>query len=160
MAEDRNGFWLLAGGALLFAVGFVLGLEWLKLDEKLTWLEPPVLVALCSILFGIPYVLRELWRQTNWALVAYFLILIPLFHFLATYTLLYVSNAMSEAAGQMAAQAAAAAEMGEAVQAPPDPAAMRARPARRPASSTAATMSATIPGRCAPDPGRSSAETR
>ncbi|MEA3015265.1 MAG: hypothetical protein QOD42_3810 [Sphingomonadales bacterium] len=124
MAEDRNGFWLLAAGALLFAVGFLLGLEWLKLDEKLAWLEPPVLVALCTILFGIPYVLREFWRQTNWALVAYLLILIPLFHFLAADTLLYVSNALSEAAGQIAAQAAAAAEMGEAVQVPPDPAAI------------------------------------
>jgi hypothetical protein len=35
------------------------------------------------VLFGLPYVLRELGRCTNWMLVLYFVLLVPAFHYAA-----------------------------------------------------------------------------
>lgn len=116
MAEDRNGFWLLAAGALLFAAAFLLGNQWLHLGDSET-MNPPLLLALCTITFGLPYVAREiLTRKTNWLLVAFLLIVIPLFQFAAAYVFTYVSTQVAEAAAR-AAEAAATAT---------DPAAMMA----------------------------------
>lgn len=100
MAEDRNGFWLLAAGALLFAAAFLLGNEWLKLGDGETS-NPPLLLGLCTIVFGLPYVLRELLaRRTNWVLVLFLLVLVPLFHALATYIFVLTSAQVAQTAQQ------------------------------------------------------------
>jgi hypothetical protein len=116
MAEDRDGFWLLAAGALLFAAAFLLGNQWLHLGESET-ANPPLLLGLCTIAFGLPYAAREiLARKTNWLLVGFLLIVIPLFQFAAAYVFTYVSTQVADAAAR-AAEAAATAT---------DPAAMMA----------------------------------
>ncbi len=115
MAEDRNGFWLLATGALLFAAAFLLGNQWLHLGDGAT--DPPLLLGLCTVSFGLPYLAREiLMRQTNWVLVGFLLIVVPLFHFVAAYAFTWVSTQVADAAAR-AAEAAATAT---------DPAAMMA----------------------------------
>lgn len=120
MAEDRNGFWLLAAGALVFAAGFLLATEWLNLDDAQGGLEPPVLLALCTILFGLPYAARELLgRKTNWLLIAFLLILIPVFQYAAANVFVYVSSQTAEAAARMAESAAQAADPTEMAEAAP-----------------------------------------
>lgn len=116
MAEDRDGFWLLAAGALLFAAAFLIGNQWLHLGDSQS-ANPTVLLGLCTIAFGLPYVAREvLKRRTNWVLVGFLLVVVPLFHALAAYVFTYVSAHVADAAAQ-AAEAAANAT---------DPAAMMA----------------------------------
>jgi len=116
MAEDRNGFWLLAAGALAFAAAFLLATEWLNLDETEA-LDPPVLLGLCTVFFGLPYAAREvLARKTNWVLVAFLILLIPLFHFLATYVFTYASTQVEEAAVRAAEAAASATDPAEMMQ--------------------------------------------
>ena len=106
MAEDRNGFWLLAAGALLFAAAFLLGNQWLHLGDS-EGSNPPLLLGLCTITFGLPYAAREiLARRTNWLLVGLLLIVVPLFHALAAYVFTYVSTQVADAAAR-AAEAAA-----------------------------------------------------
>ncbi len=110
MAEDRNGFWLLAAGALLFAAAFIAGMEWLHLDQAAQGpASAGALIALGTLLFGLPYAARELLhRQTNWWLVAFLLLLIPIFHAVGAGIFFYVSNKIAEAAAQMAEAAAMA----------------------------------------------------
>jgi hypothetical protein len=117
MAEDRNGFWLLAAGALLFAAAFLLGNQWLHLGDS-AGSNPPLLLGLCTIAFGLPYIAREvLMRRTNWWLVGLLLIVVPLFHGLAAYVFTYVSTQVADAAAQ-AAEAAATATDPSAMMAP------------------------------------------
>ena len=117
MAEDRNGFWLLAAGALLFSAAFLLGNQWLHLGDSES-ANPTVLLGLCTISFGLPYVVREvLARRTNWLLVGFLLIVVPLFHALAAYVFAYVSAHVADAAAQ-AAEAAANATDPTAMMAP------------------------------------------
>lgn len=119
MAEDRNGFWLLAAGALLFAAAFVIGTQYLHLGDS-EGAKPPLLLGLCTITFGLPYVAREiLARRTNWLLVGFLLIVVPLFHALAAYVFTYVSTQVADAAAQ-AAEAAANATDPSAMMAPPE----------------------------------------
>ncbi|HYI49135.1 MAG TPA: hypothetical protein VEX35_11800 [Allosphingosinicella sp.] len=116
MAEDRNGFWLLAAGALLFAATFLIAYQGLKLGETEA-LEPPMLLGLCTIAFGLPYAAREVMaRSTNWVLVAFLLVVIPLFHGLAAYVFTYVSSQMQEAAAQAQEAAAMATDPAEMMQ--------------------------------------------
>jgi hypothetical protein len=116
MAEDRNGFWLLAAGALLFAAAFLIAYQWLKLGETEA-LDPPVLLGLCTIVFGLPYAAREvLARRTNWLLVGLLILVIPLFHFAAAYVFTYVSTQVQEAAAQAAEAAAMAADPADMMQ--------------------------------------------
>lgn len=116
MAEDRNGFWLLAAGALLFAAAFLIGNQLLHLGDSES-ANPTLLLGLCTITFGLPYAAREIMaRRTNWLLVGLLLIVVPLFHALAAYVFTYVSAHVADAAAQ-AAEAAANAT---------DPAAMMA----------------------------------
>jgi hypothetical protein len=122
MAEDRNGFWLLAAGALAFALAFVLGIDWLHLDQVA---EGPVtaaaLIALGTLLFGLPYALREvLRRETNWLLVAFLLILIPVFHAVGAGAFYYVSDAIAKAALRAAEAAAASTDPEAMMQAAPE----------------------------------------
>jgi hypothetical protein len=116
MAEDRNGFWLLAAGALLFAATFLIAYQGLGLGETEA-LDPPVLLGLCTIVFGLPYAAREvLARQTNWLLVGFLILVIPLFHFAAAYVFTYVSTQMQEAAAQAAEAAAMATDPADMMQ--------------------------------------------
>jgi hypothetical protein len=116
MAEDRNGFWLLAAGALLFAAVFLIAYQWLGIGDTEA-LEPPMLLGLCTIAFGLPYAVRELLaRKTNWMLVALLLVVIPLFHALAAYVFTYVSTQMQEAAVQAAEAAAMATDPADMMQ--------------------------------------------
>lgn len=120
MAEDRNGFWLLAAGALLFAAAFLIGNEWLRLGDSET-ANPPLLLGLCTIAFGLPYAAREiLARRTNWLLVLFLLVLIPLAHALAAYVFMGVSAKVGEAAAA-AAEAALNADPASMEMAPATP---------------------------------------
>src|SRR5436190_18251036 len=113
MAEDRNGFWLLAAGALLFAAAFLVGNQWLQLGES-AGANPVVLLGLCTIVFGLAYVAREvLKRRTNWWLVGLLLVVVPLFHGLAAYVFTYVSTHVADAAAQAADAAANATDPAE-----------------------------------------------
>jgi hypothetical protein len=126
MAEDRNGFWLLAAGALLFAAAFLIGMEWLDLDQMA---QGPVsagaLLALATAAFGLPYAAREvLYRKTNWLLVAFLLLLIPIFHAVGAgvFSLLFKNAADAAAAASAAADAAAMDPSSMVMQAaPPEP---------------------------------------
>lgn len=116
MAEDRNGFWLLAAGALLFAATFLIAYQWLGLGETEA-LDPPMLLGLCTVVFGLPYAAREvLARRTNWLLVGFLILVIPLFHFAAAYVFTYVSTQVQEAAAQAAEAAAMAADPADMMQ--------------------------------------------
>ncbi|HVQ08224.1 MAG TPA: hypothetical protein VMS43_07290 [Allosphingosinicella sp.] len=116
MAEDRNGFWLLAAGALLFAAVFLFAYQWLGLGETEA-LDPPVLLGLCTIVFGLPYAAREvLARRTNWLLVGFLILLVPLFHALAAYVFTYVSTQVQEAAARAAEAAAMATDPADMMQ--------------------------------------------
>lgn len=76
-----------------------------------------MLLGLCTIAFGLPYAAREVMtRKTNWVLVAFLLIVIPLFHALAAYVFTYVSTQVQEAAAQAAEAAAAATDPAEMMQ--------------------------------------------
>jgi hypothetical protein len=116
MAEDRNGFWLLAAGALLFAAAFLIAYQGLGLGETEA-LDPPMMLGLCTIVFGLPYAAREvLMRRTNWLLVGFLLLVIPLFHFGAAYVFTLVSTQVQEAAVQAAEAAAMATDPAEMMQ--------------------------------------------
>lgn len=116
MAEDRNGFWLLAAGALLFAAAFLIAYQKLGLGETEA-LDPPVLLGLCTIVFGLPYAAREvLARKTNWLLVGFLILVIPLFHFAAAYVFTYVSTQVQEAAVRAAEAAATATDPADMMQ--------------------------------------------
>jgi hypothetical protein len=93
---NRTGLALFALGALLFAAVFYVATSYNMLGwtaeagtEEATWLAPPVLVALYTMAFGLPYALWELTRRTNWLAILFVLILIPAAHYAAMYAFLW-----------------------------------------------------------------------
>lgn len=75
MTERWRTFLLLGLGALLFLATLLAGG---RVDSDF-----PFLLEAFTILFGLPLVLRELGRRTNWLLIAYFVLWVPLCHRLA-----------------------------------------------------------------------------
>jgi hypothetical protein len=92
MEKDRDGFWLLALGALAFTTAFILGNKYLIHGDQQPPLDPPTLIALCTLLFGLPYAIRELMRKTNLLLLAYLLVVIPVAHAVATLAATWASS--------------------------------------------------------------------
>lgn len=81
---NRTGFLLLALGALLFAGVFYLASSQQMLgwsDETST--DPRLLISLYTIAFGLPYALWELTRRTNWLVIPFLIVLVPLAHYAA-----------------------------------------------------------------------------
>jgi len=72
MSERANSFALFCVGAALFFAGY-LGAAALAPDI-------PLLLEGLTVLFGLPFVLREMLRRTNWLLVAHLILLIPALH--------------------------------------------------------------------------------
>jgi hypothetical protein len=91
---NRTGFALLALGALLFsallysAITYQI-LGWPSDTEVDPALSPQVLVALYTIVFGLPYALYELTRRANILKILFLLVLIPAVHFGAIYAFLW-----------------------------------------------------------------------
>jgi len=87
---NRTGFALLALGALLFsallysAITYQI-LGWPSDTDVDPALSPQMLVALYTIVFGLPYALYELTRRTDILKVIFLLVLIPAVHFGAIY---------------------------------------------------------------------------
>jgi hypothetical protein len=83
--SERNGtFALLSLGAPLFIAALYLSAP---VDQG------PLPLLGSTALFGLPYLLRELRRQTNWLLVAYFLLFVPIVHYAATLAAIEVFRA-------------------------------------------------------------------
>lgn len=74
-SSDRT-FRLLAAGAVLFAIALIL-LAWRGVQVSVT-------AYMLTPLFGLPYLAVAARRWSAWRLHAYFLILLPVFHHLAT----------------------------------------------------------------------------
>jgi hypothetical protein len=72
MSERLSTFGLFCLGAALFLAAYLTAIG----------SRPgfPLLLETMTALFGLPYVVRELWRRTNWLAVAYFLLFVPAFH--------------------------------------------------------------------------------
>jgi hypothetical protein len=100
----------------------VVAIEWFHLDQMAQGtVSAGLMVALGTILFGLPYALRELLRRkTNWWLIAFLLLLIPIFHAVGTGVFFYVSNRIAEGATQLADAAASADPASMTMQAEPD----------------------------------------
>jgi hypothetical protein len=92
MEKDRDGFRLLALGALAFAAAFVLANKYLLSGDQDPALDPPTLIALGTVLFGLPLAIRELKRKTSWSLLIYLLIGIPAAHAVATLVATWAST--------------------------------------------------------------------
>lgn len=91
---DRKGFALLALGALLFAALLYAAmtyqiLGWPSDTEAEPAIQPQFLIALYTIVFGLPYALYELTRRANILKVVFLLILIPAIHLGAIYAFLW-----------------------------------------------------------------------
>ncbi len=93
---NRSGFAAFVLGALLFAALFhfaatysILGWSVNEMGEPA--MEPTMIVALYTIVFGLPYVLLELTRRTNWLAVLFLLILVPAAHYGAMNAFLWLS---------------------------------------------------------------------
>jgi hypothetical protein len=96
---NRTGLALLALGALLFAAVFYVATTYNILgwtaeagvgeNEGLT---PPMLVALYTIAFGLPYALYELTRRTNWLVLLFLIIIVPAAHYGAMYAFLWYTS--------------------------------------------------------------------
>ena len=91
---NRTGFALLALGALLFSALLYAAMTY----QILGWpadtavepgIDPRILIALYTIVFGLPYALYELTRRTNILKVLFLLVLIPAVHFGAIYVFLW-----------------------------------------------------------------------
>ena len=72
MVERWITFVLFCLGAALFLAGSLAAHAWHP--------DFPLLLEAMTVLFGLPFVVRELWRRTNWLAVAYFLLFVPAFH--------------------------------------------------------------------------------
>ena len=72
MSERTSSFALFCLGAALFLAGYL----------SMAGMQPPfpLFYEALTVLFGLPYVARELWRRTNWLAVGYFLLVVPAFH--------------------------------------------------------------------------------
>jgi hypothetical protein len=98
MMINRTALALLALGALLFSAIFYLAttqnvLGWTQDGGDGTGLlTPPMLIALYTIAFGLPYALYELTRRTNWLAILYVLIVIPAVHYGAMYAFLWYTG--------------------------------------------------------------------
>ena len=91
---NRTGFALLALGALLFSALLYAAmtyqiLGWPADTEVEPGIDPRILIALYTIVFGLPYALYELTRRTNILKVLFLLVLIPAVHFGAIYVFLW-----------------------------------------------------------------------
>ena len=98
---NRTGLALLALGALLFAALFYVAttyniLGWSVNEMGEPAVDPPLLVALYTIAFGLPYVLYELTRRTNWLAILFLLILVPAAHYGAMYAFLWLASRGAE----------------------------------------------------------------
>ena len=91
---NRTGFGLLALGALLFsallyaAITYQI-LGWPSDSDADPAFSPQMLIALYTIVFGLPYALYELTRRTNILKILFLLVLIPAIHFGAMYVFLW-----------------------------------------------------------------------
>ena len=76
MAERGITFVLFCLGAALFFAAYLAA----------TASHPgfPLLLEAMTALFGLPFVVRELWRRTNWLAIFYLLLFVPAFHRAAT----------------------------------------------------------------------------
>lgn len=74
MSERLRSFGLFCLGAALFLAAYA------YLATRASHPGFPLLLEAMTALFGLPFVLRELWRRTNWFAVAYFLVVVPAFH--------------------------------------------------------------------------------
>jgi hypothetical protein len=72
MSERLSTFGLFCLGAALFFAAYM--------AMSVSHPEFPFLLEAMTALFGLPFVVRELWRRTNWLTVAYFLVAVPAFH--------------------------------------------------------------------------------
>lgn len=75
MSERWSAFWLFCLGAILFIATF-----WTTAAFDVQF---PHEIEAYTILFGLPYVVRELGRRTNWLIVVYLVLLIPIIHYVA-----------------------------------------------------------------------------
>jgi hypothetical protein len=91
---NRMGFALLALGALLFsallyaAITYQI-LGWPSDTESDPAFSPQALIALYTIVFGLPYALYELTRRANILKLLFLLVLIPAVHFGAIYAFIW-----------------------------------------------------------------------
>ena len=91
---NRTGFALLALGALLFsallyaAITYQI-LGWPSDTDADPAFSPQMLIALYTIVFGLPYALYELTRRTDILKILFLLVLIPAVHFGAMYVFLW-----------------------------------------------------------------------
>ena len=93
---NRTGLGLFALGALLFSALFYVAstngiLGWSVNEMGEPAIEPTLLVALYTIIFGLPYALYELSRRTNWLVLLFLLILVPAAHYGAMSAYLWLS---------------------------------------------------------------------
>ena len=88
MSDQNKAFALLVLGALLFAAALIL--------TSMYEIAIPHALEVFTMLFGLPYVLREITRRTNWLLILYFLVLIPGIHWAATQAAVRVYGEMHE----------------------------------------------------------------
>jgi hypothetical protein len=72
MSERLRTFGLFCLGAALFLAVLL----WATSSQ----LQFPLFLETMTVLFGLPFVVRDLWRRTNWLAVAYFLVAVPAFH--------------------------------------------------------------------------------
>ena len=94
---NRTGLGLFALGALLFAALLYVAttnsiLGWSVNDMGEPTIEPTLLVALYTIVFGLPYALYELTRRTNWLVLLFLLILVPAAQYGAMNAYLWLSS--------------------------------------------------------------------
>ena len=91
---NRTGFALLALGALLFsallysAITYQI-LGWPTDNDIDPALNPQILTALYTVVFGLPYALYELTRRTNILKLLFLLVLIPAIHYGALWVFMW-----------------------------------------------------------------------
>lgn len=114
---NRTGFALLALGALLFsallycAITYQI-LGWPSDTEVDPAVSPQLLIALYTIVFGLPYALYELTRRTDILKFLFLLVLVPVIHFGAIYVFMWWTaegQAMAPAIDEMGNQIAGSA---------------------------------------------------
>ena len=93
MSERASSFGLFSIGAALFFAGY-LGVAASDLDF-------PLLLETLTVLFGLPFVLRELRRQTNWLLAAHLILVIPALHGAAMEAASWVARSWSTSESAM-----------------------------------------------------------